>query len=236
MSLRRLIRLMVLFRFDGLLINKWYSMEKYINRKMAGQMLAGMLEQYANKSDVLVLALPRGGVPVAYEIAKVLNVKMDIYIVRKLGVPWEPELAMGAVAMDGTVIFNSDVLHSLDIAKNEIDLVLQQETAELKRREKAYRVDRPFPKLTTKTIILVDDGIATGATIRAAIQAIQQQKPAKIIVAVPVAARTTHDEIALLVDEIVCPLKPELFSGISAWYEDFPQLTDAEVFQQLAQH
>lgn len=208
-------------------------MEKFLNRYEAGKILAEALKFYKKKSDVIILALPRGGVPVAYEIAKELMVPLDVFIVRKLGVPGHEELAMGALATGGMIVFNDDILRELHIPKNAIEQVIQSEQIELKRRERKYRSNQPLPKLTNKTIILVDDGIATGATMRAAIKALRQQKPANIIMAVPVAALSTCKEMEVLVDKIVCPLKPEHFSAVGVWYEDFSQTSDEEVAELL---
>ena len=208
-------------------------MDKYIDRFDAGKVLAKFLKEYYNKPDVIVLALPRGGVPVAYEIAKSLAVSLDVFIVRKLGVPWHEELAMGAIASGGTVVFNEDIIQTLNVSKTEINQVIQSEQDELKRREQMYRGDRVFPVLTDKTIILVDDGIATGATIQAAIKGIRQHNPAKIIVAVPVAATETYETIKKLADQIICPQIPSHFYAVGAWYENFSQTTDEEVFDLL---
>jgi predicted phosphoribosyltransferase len=196
--------------------------------------LAEQLEAYKNQQDVLVLALPRGGVPVAYEIAKTLGVPLDIFMVKKLGVPGQEELAMGALTMDGTIIFNEDIRQRLNLPEFLVKRVIESARQELLRRELTYRDDRPFPPFANKIIILVDDGIATGATMRAAIQALQQQKPAQIIVAAPVAANDTCEEIALLVDKLVCPLRPIHLYSVSSWYENFSQTTDAEVYKLLA--
>lgn len=208
-------------------------MEKYLDRYEAGKVLANELKDYSNKSDVIVLALPRGGVPVAYEVAKSLSVPLDVFIVRKLGVPGHEELAMGAIAMGGTIIFNDEVLHQLNISKTAIDHVIKLEQDELKRREIKYRGNRLFPKLTDKTIILVDDGIATGATMRAAIQALHKHRPASIIIAVPVAGRSTCEAIEQLVDKVICPLKPQYFYAVGLWYQDFSQTSDVEVYELL---
>lgn len=203
-------------------------MEGFHDRCEAGKVLAVQLQSYAKRGDAIVLALPRGGVPVAYEIAKALALPLDIFVVRKLGVPGHEELAMGAIAAGG-VVFNSDILAQLNISQAAIDNVIQAEQQELQRRMQAYRGDHPFPVLTHKTVILVDDGMATGATMRAAIQSIRQQKPARIVVAVPVAAREASEEIAREVEELVCPLKPRRFSSVGMWYVDFSQTTDEEV-------
>lgn len=204
-------------------------MEKFFDRREAGKVLAEQLRVYAKKKDVIVLALPRGGVPVAYEIAKALSAPLDVFIVRKLGVPGYEELAMGAIASGGTVVFNDEILSHLNVPQSSIDRVIQSELQELQRRESTYRDNRPFPVLTDKTVILVDDGIATGATMRAAIKALRQQNPASIIVAVPVAAYSTCEEMTGLVDKIVCPLRPQHFYAVGAWYDNFLQTSDDEV-------
>lgn len=209
-------------------------MEKFTDRREAGITLAEHLKNYANNPDVIVLALPRGGVPVAYEVAKALNVPLDVFIVRKLGVPGHEELAMGAIASGGTVIFNEEIIQSLFISKEAIERVTQSEEEELKRRELMYRGKRPFPDLKDKIIILVDDGIATGATMRAAIKGLYKREPANIVVAIPVAALSTYEEMSDLVDKIICPLKPVNFYAVGLWYMDFSQTSDAEVSELLA--
>ncbi|MDR3491144.1 MAG: phosphoribosyltransferase [Gammaproteobacteria bacterium] len=209
-------------------------MEKYFDRTEAGKVLAEALKPYVKNANAIVLALPRGGVPVAYEIAKKLAIPLDVFIVRKLGVPEQEELAMGAIASGETVVFNNEIIKLLNISKADIDHVIQSEKRELKRRELAYRDDRPFPSLADKLIILVDDGIATGATMKAAIKALRLQKPASIIMAVPVAANATCEEIAGMVDGIVCPLRPINFYAVGAWYENFSQTSDDEVTELLA--
>ncbi|MCW8397426.1 phosphoribosyltransferase [Legionella sp. PATHC038] len=207
----------------------------YDNRNQAGRVLADLLKDYAARTDVVILALPRGGVPVAYEVATKLSLPLDIFIVRKLGAPGHEELAMGAIASGGIAVFNQEVVNLLHIQKDAIDKIKKSEQEELSRRELVYRGKRPFPELSEKTIILVDDGIATGYTMRAAIAALKQKKPAKIIVAVPVAAQSTCDEIALLVDEIICPMRPTNFYAVGLWYNDFSQTTDDEVIELLQQ-
>ena len=208
-------------------------MDKFINRSDAGKILAEALFEYQNQLDVIVLALPRGGVPVAFEIAKILSLPLDIFIVRKLGAPHHKELAMGAIASGGTIIFNEDVISELSISQSAIQEVIQSERQELRRRELLYRGDRPFPTLTGKRIIIVDDGIATGATMRAAISALRKDHPLSIIMAIPVAARSTYEEMSTLVDKIVCPLTPAYFYAVGAWYDEFPQVTDQEVIALL---
>ncbi|WP_115711360.1 phosphoribosyltransferase [Legionella sainthelensi] len=206
----------------------------YSDRYQAGIVLADLLKNYAKRADVIILALPRGGVPVAYEIAKKLSLKLDVFIVRKLGVPGHEEFAMGAIASGGIVVLNEEALSTLHIKKDAINQVIQSEQDELSRREFVYRGNQYFPELMEKTVILVDDGIATGYTMRAAIAALRQKHPAKIIIAVPVAARSTCDELAPLVETIVCPLQPANFYAVGLWYNDFSQTTDEEVIKLLA--
>ena len=208
-------------------------MDKYSHRQEAGKQLAEYLMAYANRQDVLVLALPRGGVPVGFEIAKALNVPLDVFIVRKLGVPGHAELAMGAIALGGVCVFNEEIIRELHVSKDEIQAVIQKEEQELARREMAYRGHHPFPSLNDKIIILVDDGIATGATIRVAVKALEQLNPARIIIAVPVADKQLCENIQPLVDEFICPLRPLHFYAVGAWYEDFSQTEDEEVYALL---
>lgn len=208
-------------------------MQKYSNRREAGCVLAEALRGYQNNKDVIVLALPRGGVPVAYEVAAALHATLDIYIVRKLGVPGHHELAMGAIAQGGVTIFNQDIINQLRITQDEINAVIAQEHAELKRRETVYRGSQPFPLLQDKIVILIDDGIATGATMKAAIKAIRTQLPKKIIAAIPVADRQIQQTFQLLVDEFVCPLVVDNLQAVGLWYNDFSQTEDAEVHELL---
>lgn len=202
---------------------------RFHDRAEAGRLLAAKLSEYANRPDVLVLALPRGGVPVGYEVAKALNAPLDVFLVRKLGVPGHEELAMGAIATGGTLVLNDDVVLTLRIPQQLMDVVAQREKQELERRERAYRDDRPQPDVQGKTIILVDDGLATGSTMRAAIRALRQREPTKIVVAVPAASPDTCDAFRDEVDDIVCALTPEPFYAVGLWYEDFSQTTDEEV-------
>ncbi|MHB1946713.1 MAG: phosphoribosyltransferase [Gammaproteobacteria bacterium] len=211
-------------------------MDKYLDRTEAGKILAEHLKAYANRADAIVLALPRGGVPVAYEIAQALNLPLDVYIVRKLGVPGHEELAMGALAMGGVTVFNEDIVRDLSIPKAMIDKVIKKEQDELSRRELAYRDNLPFPKLANKTVILVDDGIATGATIRAAVMALRQLNPASIVIAVPVAEKSTCEKMEKIADKVVCPLRPSLFYAVGAWYDHFDQTEDEEVHQLLKKY
>jgi putative phosphoribosyl transferase len=207
----------------------------YRDRTDAGKKLASRLTGYANRDDVLVLALPRGGVPVAYEVARALRAPLDIFLVRKLGVPGQEELAMGAISTGGVRVLNDDVVGYLDIPDYVIDEVADIELRELERRERAYRGDRTEPDVRGKTVILIDDGLATGSTMRAAAKALRQQNPARIVVAVPVSASQTCDEYRMGVDEIICAQTPEPFMGVGMWYLDFSQITDEEVRKILAQ-
>ncbi|WP_133131141.1 phosphoribosyltransferase [Legionella yabuuchiae] len=209
-------------------------MDKYRDRLDAGEQLAKKLIRYKNTPDAIVLALPRGGVPVAYKIATELSLPLDVFLVRKLGVPGHRELAMGAIASGEVAFYNQSIISDLNISKEAMDEVIKAESDELERREEAYRGDKLFPNLTNKTIILVDDGIATGATIRAAIQAIRAQNPSRIVLAVPVAPRSTLLELEREVDEIFCPLAPINFYAVGIWYEDFPQTSDDEVREFLS--
>jgi len=204
------------------------------DRTEAGKRLAAQLTDYADRADVLILALPRGGVPVAFEVAEVLRAPLDIFLVRKLGVPGHAELAMGAIATGGVRVINEDVVNHLRIPGEVIDAVAADELRELERRERAYRGDRPLPDVKGKTVILVDDGLATGSTMRAAAAALRRQRPARIVVAVPVSAPQTCDEYRMGVDEIVCAVTPEPFHAVGQWYEDFSQTPDEEVRELLA--
>ena len=201
----------------------------YRDRTEAGKKLAEHLKGYANRQDVLVLALPRGGVPVAFEVANALDAPLDIFLVRKLGVPGQEELAMGAIATGGVRVLNEDVVGYLDIPGEVIDAVAADEERELERRQRLYRGNRPPPDVRARTVILVDDGLATGSTMRAAAAALRKQQPARIVVAVPVSAAETCDEFRMEVDEIICAATPEPFQGVGLWYDDFSQTTDQEV-------
>jgi erythromycin esterase-like protein/predicted phosphoribosyltransferase len=204
------------------------------DRREAGRLLAAKLSAYANRSDLLVLALPRGGVPVAYEVARALGAPLDVFVVRKLGVPGYEELAMGAVATGGVRVLNHQLVHRLGIPNHLIDSVAAQEEEELARRERLYRGGRPPPDVRGRTVILVDDGLATGATMSAAIEALRQLKPARIVVAVPTASPETCDEMRAKVDDVICAITPEPFHAVGLWYQDFTQTTDEEVRNLLA--
>ena len=205
------------------------SAQPFRDRIEAGELLAEKLGQYRDRDDVVVLALPRGGVPVAREVSRALGVPFDVYVVRKLGVPGHEELAMGAIATGGVRQVNHDVVDALGIPGNVIDAVAEREQRELERRERDYRGDgRPLP-LTNRTVILVDDGLATGSTMRAAVMAVRQQQPARVIVAVPVGAASTCADLATEADDVVCVRTPDPFVAVGLWYRDFTPTTDLEV-------
>jgi putative phosphoribosyl transferase len=209
-------------------------MRSFSNRAEAGQLLAEKLLKYGGRDDVIVLGLPRGGVPVAFEVAQRLHAPLDVFIVRKLGVPGFEELAVGAIASGGVRVLNEDVARALPNADDIIESVTTRETAELQRREQSYRDGRPAPDLRNKTVILVDDGLATGATMRAAVRALRQRDVAKIVVAAPVGAPETCRELEDEVDEIVCAMAPEYFQAVGQYYENFSQTSDEEVRELLA--
>jgi erythromycin esterase-like protein/predicted phosphoribosyltransferase len=208
--------------------------ERFRNRNEAGRLLAEKLTAYANRSDVLVLALPRGGVPVGYEVARRLGAPLDVFLVRKLGVPGYEELAMGAVATSEVLVLNDQIVNGLGIPSYVIDAVAAQEQQELERRERLYRGGRPPPDVRGRTLILVDDGLATGATMRAAVMALRQLQPARIVVATPTASPETCEELRSEVDEVICAITPEPFLAVGHWYEDFSQTTDDEVRDLVA--
>ena len=203
------------------------------DRAEAGAFLARKLAAHAGRQDTVVLALPRGGVPVAFEVAKSLNAPLDVFIVRKLGVPGQEELAMGATATGRVRVLDQDIITTLGISDEVLDSVIAKEERELERREELYRGDRPPCQIEGKTVILVDDGLATGSTMRAAVLALRRRKPARVIAAVPVAAVSTCEEFKDEVDEIICATTPKPFYAVGQWYEDFSQTTDAEVQELL---
>jgi putative phosphoribosyl transferase len=207
---------------------------RFRDRSEAGRTLAEELSRYAAREDVVVLALPRGGVPVGYELAKALGTPLDVLVARKLGVPGYPELAMGALASGGAAVLDQALVQRLGISEDAIRQVVAQEAQELERREAAYRDGRPPPDLRGKTVILVDDGLATGATMRAAALAVKKQGPARVVVAVPVASAQTCDEFRGDVDEVICAVTPEPFYAVGLWYENFDQTPDEEVRELLA--
>jgi predicted phosphoribosyltransferase len=202
---------------------------RFLNRSQAGQFLARNLQDYAGLPDVIVLALPRGGVPVAFEVAESLGVAWDVFLVRKLGVPFHEELAMGAIASGGICCLNEAVIQSLHISRQVVERVINQERQELQRRERDYRCgDRPLD-LRGRVVILIDDGLATGASMRAAVMAVKEQYPARVVVAVPVGAVDTVQQLKGHVDEVVCVQTPENFSAVGEWYDDFSQTPDDAV-------
>jgi putative phosphoribosyl transferase len=207
---------------------------RFRDRREAGRRLVAKLGVYAGRPEAIVLGLPRGGVPVAYEIARGLALPLDLFLVRKLGVPGHEELAMGAVADGGVRVLNDDVVQQLAISEQVIAATAARETAELARRARLYRGDLPPPDVEGRVAILVDDGLATGATMRAAIAALLRQRPARIVVAVPVAAPDTCARLEREADEIVCDITPEPFVAVGHWYDDFAQTTDGEVRDLLA--
>jgi putative phosphoribosyl transferase len=199
----------------------------------AGRALAGHLSGYAGRPDLIVLALPRGGVPVGSEVARALGAPLDVFLVRKLGLPGHEELAMGAIASGGIRLINEDVIQSYRVPDADIEAVTRVEQQELQRRERIYRDNRPLPSLNDRTVILVDDGLATGATMRVAVLAVREEGPSSIVVAVPVAAAETCDEFRTIVDDVVCAETPSPFYAVGLWYEDFSQTTDEEVHELL---
>jgi putative phosphoribosyl transferase len=208
-------------------------MQRFRNRSEAGRVLGELLSAYAGREDVVVLALPRGGVPVGFEVARVLGVALDLFVVRKLGVPGREELALGAVASGGVRVLNEGLVAALGLGEREIKPIVERELAEVERRERAYRGGRPPLELERKVAILVDDGLATGATMRAAVLAVRQLGPQRVVAAVPVAAPQTCHAFRGDVDEIVCALTPEPFFAVGVWYADFGQTDDEEVRELL---
>lgn len=206
----------------------------FADRTEAGQRLAHALHAYANRDDLLVLALPRGGVPVACEVARTLGAPLDLLLVRKLGVPRQEELAMGAIASGGIQVLNREVIAATGVGDTEIQAAVARERRELERRETAYRGERPAPEITGRCVILVDDGLATGATMRAALAALRPQHPAALVVAVPVAPPDVLARLRAEADDVVCVAAPESFFAIGAWYRDFSQLDDDRVRALLA--
>ncbi|MDW7773891.1 MAG: phosphoribosyltransferase [Desulfobulbaceae bacterium] len=203
------------------------------DRETAGRILAQALQVYAGREDILILALPRGGVPVALEISTLLGAPLDLMLVRKLGAPGQEELAMGALATGGVQVLNREIVAALHVNEEAVRKTSEREYIELERRQKTYRGDRPLPVIENRIVILVDDGIATGATMKAAIKALRQQEPARIVVAVPVAPVDTVEELKHLADEVIAIYTPEPFIAIGRWYSDFSQLSDEEVRSAL---
>jgi predicted phosphoribosyltransferase len=206
---------------------------RFHDRTEAGELLAEELTSYADQPNVIVLALPRGGVPVGAQVASKLNVPLDVFVVRKLGLPGHPELAMGAIATGGVRVLNGDVINSLRVPDEVINAVTAEEYQELQRRERSYRDDLPPPEVEGKTVIIVDDGIATGSTMFAAIAALRQLNASRIVVATPTIARSTYDYLKKHADEVVTVIMPETFYGVGQWYDDFSQTTDEDVHELL---
>ena len=204
------------------------------NRRDAGERLARKLSAYANRPDVMVLGLPRGGVPVAYEVARALDAPLDVFVVRKLGVPGHEELAMGAIASGGVRVLHEDVVRGLQISEDAIAATAGREARTLERYERDYRGDREFSDVAGRTVILVDDGLATGSTMRAAIKALRRQEPGRLVVAVPVGAPETCADLQNEADEVVCAATPDFFAAVGRWYDDFAQTTDDEVRSLLS--
>ena len=212
------------------------SSQPFADRREAGHELAARLAAYRGQPDVVILALPRGGVPVAFEIAQALDALLDIFVVRKLGMPGHAEFAIGAIASGGVRVLSDDVIRWYGISESQIEAIARHELAELQRREREYRQGRTLIDLRGRTVILVDDGLATGSTMRAAVQAVRKHEPSRVVVAVPVGAPETCAELAALADEVVCARTPEPFSAVGLWYRDFSQTTDEEVQTLLADH
>lgn len=207
---------------------------RFRDRSDAGRHLAEALRDHAGDPDLLVLGLPRGGVPVAAEVARALHAPLDVFVVRKLGLPGQEELAMGAIASGGVRVLNEDVLAMVPVDDATVASVAAEEQRELERQERVYRGDRPLPRIRGRTVILVDDGLATGSSMRAALAALREQGAGRLVVAIPVAAHETCQLLAREADDIVCPMTPEPFHAVGLWYEDFSQVTDAEVRETLA--
>jgi putative phosphoribosyl transferase len=212
------------------------SNQAFTDRREAGRILAARLEAYRGRRDVVVLALPRGGVPVAFEVAEALDAPLDVFVVRKLGMPGQPEFAIGAIASGGVRVLNDAAIRRYRVTQNHIDTVAREELAELQRRELDYRQGRSLIDLHRRAVILIDDGLATGSSMRAAVQAVRAHQPARVIVAVPVGASSICQALAAITDETVCARTPEPFSAVGLWYRDFSQTTDEEVRALLQQH
>jgi putative phosphoribosyl transferase len=206
---------------------------RFRDRFDAGRILAQKLSKYAGRDDVLVFGLPRGGVPVAFEVAKALGAPLDVFIVRKLGLPFHEELAMGAIASGGVRVIDEDLVRQFGISEADLDAVIAEEETELERREQQYRGDRPFPNVAGRTVILVDDGLATGSSMRVAVAALRHENPASIVVAVPIAPPDTCAMLRQEAEEVVCASTPEPFFAVGLWYEDFSQTEDEEVHDLL---
>ena len=210
-------------------------MTRFADRAEAGRALAVRLMEYAGEPDTLVLALPRGGVPVAFEIAIALDAELDVLIVRKIGVPWNPEYAVGAIANDGIAVLDAAFMNRLGLTRSDLAPVLRAEVRELERRERLYRGDRPYPELQGHTVLLVDDGLATGSTMLAAVKAVRSRRPRRVVVAVPIASAEACADLDRVADRTVCLETPEPFYGVGVWYEDFSETSDEQVLALLAE-
>lgn len=206
---------------------------RFVDRENAGRVLAQKLLKYKEIPDLLIIGLPRGGVVVAFEVARALQAQLDVFIVRKLGAPYQPELAMGAIAEGGMLLLNDAVVNYLSISKEFIEQTAKEEMVELERRQKLYRGDRAMTKIADRTVIVVDDGLATGATMKVAVRALKRKEPSKLVVAVPVGAVSTCAELKEEADETVCLMTPEPFSAVGSWFENFEQTTDQQVRELL---
>ena len=207
---------------------------RFTDRRHAGREVARLLEPCARRSDVLVLGLPRGGVPVAAEVARTLGVPFDVFTVRKLGVPGHEELGFGAIAQGGVQVLNEALVRELGLSRSVVEQVTAREQVELDRRDALYRSGRPFPVINNRVVILVDDGLATGATMEAAVTALRRLQPSRVVVAVPVGAKETCDRLSTVADEVICAAMPDPFDAVGLWYDDFSQTTDDEVGALLA--
>jgi putative phosphoribosyl transferase len=217
-------------------IPKFETHQPYDDRRHAGAVLAARLERFKGRTDVVVLALPRGGVPVAHEVARALAAPLDVFLVRKLGLPAHRELAMGAIASGGVRVLNEDVVAAYRLSEETINAVARAEQAELERRERTYRDGRGAVELRDRIVLLIDDGLATGASMKAAVEAVRAHDPARIVVAVPVGSPETCREFADVADEIVCARAPEYFAAVGRWYRNFSQTSDEEVRELLREH
>jgi putative phosphoribosyl transferase len=208
-------------------------MNRFRDRREAGRLLARRLSKYVGRSNVIVLGLPRGGVPVAYEVAHALGAPLDVFVVRKIGHPWNDEVGLGAIASGGVQVLDRNLAHQLGTTDAQLNRIVAREQRELRRREQLYRADRPFPDLAGHTVILVDDGLATGASARTAVEALRAYHPMTIVVAAPVSSRDACARVLRVADECVCVMTPEPFYGVGAWYDDFSQTTDGDVLELL---